>query len=52
MKVSSWPSDEIVKDLEAVLKMFDYYDSPDITSWKDLEKRMPVIFAPKYYCRL
>ena len=37
-----------------VLKKFDDGHSPDVTSWKDLEKRMPFIFEfindPKH-CR-
>ena len=44
MKVTEWPASEKTEELENALKKFEPSYSTDVTSWKGLEKKMPVIY--------
>ena len=44
VKVTKWPASEKLKELENALKKFDPSYTMAVTSWKGLEKKMPVIF--------
>lgn len=45
MKVHHWLTNELTDELESAIKKFDSGYSLDITSWNDVEKKMPVIFS-------
>ena len=44
VKVRSWPEDDALDALETVLKCFDGGYDPNVRSWKDAEKKMPLIY--------